>query len=157
MVENLRIPLVVAALIAAGLQAGTYYVWACGVMPGLARADDRTFVNTLNSVNQAIVNPVFMATFLGTPVLAAAALATSTPATRPWTIAALIAALGTVAITAAGNVPLNNALGAATASPDANLAAARSAFETVWVRWNVVRTITATAALAALGLAALRS
>jgi uncharacterized membrane protein len=157
MVENLRTPLMIAALVAAGLQAGTYYVWACGVMPGLARTDDRTFVNTLNGVNQAIVNPVFLATFLGTPVLAAAALAAGTPATRPWTNAALVAAVGTVAVTAAGNVPLNNALAVATVAPDADFAAARTAFETAWVRWNVVRTVTATAALAALGLAVLRS
>jgi uncharacterized membrane protein len=143
MAENLRASVAVAGLVAAGLQAGTYYVWACGVMPGLARTDDHTFVNALNGVNQAIVNPVFMASFLGTPILAAAALVTSTPAARPWTIAGLICAVGTVAVTAAGNVPLNNALAATTASPA--------------VGWNVVRTLTATAAVVALGLAALRS
>lgn len=157
MADNLRTPLLLAALVSAGLQAGTYYVWACGVMPGLARADDRTFVNTLNNVNQAIVNPAFLATFLGTPLLAAAALATSTPATRPWTIGALVAATATVVVTGAGNVPLNEALRVATAAPEADLAAARAAFESAWVRWNVVRTLTATAALAALGWAALRS
>jgi uncharacterized membrane protein len=157
MAENIRASVAIAGLVAAGLQAGTYYVWACGVMPGLARTDDHTFVNALNGVNQAIVNPVFMASFLGTPILAAAAVVTSTPAARPWTIAGLVCAVGTVAVTIAGNVPLNNALAASTASPAADLAAARTAFEAAWVGWNVVRTLTATAAVVALGLAALRS
>jgi uncharacterized membrane protein len=152
---TLRTPFLLAALVAAGLQAGTYYVWACGVMPGLARTDDRTFVNTINGVNQAIVNPAFMITFLGTPLLAVAAVATSSPAARPWTIAAAVLAIGTVVVTVAGNVPLNNAIGASTSTVDTDVAAARAAFEDAWVRWNMLRTLTATGALAALGWAAL--
>jgi len=157
MTENLRTPLLITAIVAAGLQAGTYYVWVCGVMPGLARADDHTFVTTLNQVNQAIVNPVFMLTFLGAPVLVAAAAVTATPAARPWLIAGLALSVATVAVTVLGNVPLNNALGKAATTTHADLAAARAAFETAWVRWNVLRTLTATAALAALGWAALRA
>jgi uncharacterized membrane protein len=157
MVENVRTPLLIAAIVAAGLQAGTYYVWACGVMPGLARADDRTFVTALNQMNQAIVNPVFMLTFLGAPILAAAAVATGTPAVRPWLIAGLALAVATVAITVGGNIPLNDALGRVTSTTDTDLAAGRAAFETAWLRWNVLRTLTSTAALAILGWAALRA
>ncbi len=153
MADTLRSPLLLGAMLTAGLQAGTYYVWACAVMPALARVDDRTFVSTIAHVNQAIVNPVFMASFLGAPVLAGAAVATSTQAARPWTITALALALATVLITAAGNVPLNNALRDVVADP----APARAAFEPAWVRWNIVRTLTSTAALAALGWAALRT
>jgi uncharacterized membrane protein len=157
MADTFRAPLLLTAIVAAGLQAGTYYVWACGVMPGLARADDRTFVTTLTHVNQAIVNPVFMLTFLGAPILAAVAAATSPPPARPWLIAGLALTAATVAVTVVGNVPLNNALGRVTATTDADLAAARAAFETAWVRWNVLRALTSTAALAALGWAALRA
>lgn len=156
MTQNLRTPLLITAIVAAGLQAGTYYVWACGVMPGLARTDDHTFVTALSQVNQAIVNPVFMLTFLGAPILAAAAAVTSTPAARPWLIAGLALTVATVAVTVAGNVPLNDALGKA-ASTGTDLAAARAAFESAWVRWNVLRTLSSTAALAALGWAALRA
>ena len=59
----------------AGLQAGTYFTWSTGVMPGLARVDDRTFVSALQQINVAIVNPLFIATFLGAPLLAGAAIA----------------------------------------------------------------------------------
>jgi uncharacterized membrane protein len=146
--DSLRSPVLLAATVVAGLQAGTYYTWACGVMPGLARVDDRTFVSSMNHVNVAIVNPVFMLSFLGTPALAAAAVATSSASTRGWAIAGLVLALGTVAVTAAANVPLNDALAAG---------GTRHAFEAAWVRWNVVRTVTSTGALAALAWAALRS
>jgi uncharacterized membrane protein len=146
--ETLRTPVLLAATVAAGLQAGTYYTWASGVMPGLARTDDRTFVSSMNHVNVAIVNPVFLLTFLGAPALAAAAVATSSPATRGWVIAGLACAVGTVVVTAAGNIPLNDALAAG---------GSRADFESAWVHWNVVRTVTSTGALAALAWAALRA
>lgn len=146
--ETLRAPVLLAATVAAGLQAGTYYTWACGVMPGLAKVDDHSFTTTLNHVNVAIVNPVFMLTFLGAPALAAAAVVVSPSGARGWAIAGLVLALGTVAVTAAGNVPLNDALAAG---------GSRADFETAWVRWNVVRTLTSTGALAALAWSAIRS
>ena len=34
----------VAATVASGLMAGTFYVFACAVMPALARSDDRVYV-----------------------------------------------------------------------------------------------------------------
>ena len=146
--ESLRSPVLLAATVAAGLQAGTYYTWACGVMPGLAKVDDQSFVSSMNHVNVAIVNPVFMLTFLGTPALAAAAVAVSPSGARGWAVAGLVLALGTVAITAAANVPLNDALAAG---------GSRGDFETAWVRWNVLRTLTSTGALAALAWSAIRS
>ena len=141
-------PVLLAATVTAGLQAGTYYTWACGVMPGLARTDDHTFTSSMNHINVAIVNPVFMLSFLGAPALAAAAVAATTGNARTWAIAGLVCALGTVAVTALGNVPLNDALAAG---------GSRADFETAWVRWNVVRTLTSTGALACLAWAAWRS
>lgn len=148
LLDTLRPPVLLAATLAAGLQAGTYYTWACGVMPGLAKVDDRTFVASMNHVNVAIVNPAFMLSFLGAPALAAASVAVTASGARGWAIAGVVLALGTVAITAAANVPLNDALAAG---------GSRADFESAWVRWNIARTITATGALGALAWAALRS
>ena len=53
--------MLITAIVAAGLQAGTYYTWASGVMPGLARVDDRTSWHAMQQMNIAIVNPVFLA------------------------------------------------------------------------------------------------
>jgi uncharacterized membrane protein len=148
LLETLRGPILLAATVTAGLQAGTYYTWASGVMPGLVRTDDHTFASSMNHINVAIVNPVFMLSFLGAPALAAAAVAATTGNGRAWAIAGLVCALGTAAVTAIGNVPLNDALAAG---------GSRADFETAWVRWNVVRTATSTAALACLAWAAWRS
>jgi uncharacterized membrane protein len=148
LLAQLRNPILLAATLAAGLQAGTYYTWACGVMPGLAKVDDRTFVSSMTHINVAIVNPVFMLTFLGAPALAAAAVVASPPGARGWAIAGLALTIGTVAITAAGNVPLNDALADG---------GSRADFESAWVALNIARTVTATAALGCLGWAALRS
>ncbi len=127
-------------------------------MPGLARVDDRTFVHAMQQMNIAIVNPVFLATFLGAPALAAVGVAVSGGPARPWAIAALVLAIGTVAITGGGNIPLNNAIDAAgdlDKIPD--LAAVRADFETAWVRWNIARCLTSAGALGCLLVAALRA
>lgn len=156
--ETLRSPVLLAATVAAGLQAGTYYAWATGVMPGLSRGDDRTFVAAMQNINVAIVNPAFMLSFLGAPLLAGAAILTSGGSARPWVIAGTAFAVGTIAITAGGNIPLNNALDSAgSVEGIADLAGVRSDFESSWVSWNIARALTSTASLACLAWAALRS
>nr|WP_253945367.1 anthrone oxygenase family protein [Nocardioides sp. zg-DK7169] len=133
-----------------GLQAGTYYAWASGVMPGLGRVDDRTFVAVMREVNRAIVNPVFLASFLGAPLTAGAAALAASGTPRCWAVAGTALAVATVAVTGARNVPLNDALEAGGGDP----AAARAGFERAWRRWNVVRTLTSTGSVACLGVAA---
>src|SRR6476660_6685482 len=94
LLDTIRGPILLAATVAAGLQAGTYYTWASGVMPGLARGDDRSFVATMQNMNVAIVNPAFMLSFLGAPLLAGAAIVTSNSSARPWVIAGMAFAIG---------------------------------------------------------------
>ncbi len=149
--------LAVAATLVAGLQAGTYFTWATGVMPGLARVDDRAFVATMQQVNVAIVNPVFISTFVAAPLLAGALAVLGGAPARPWAVAATVLAIGTVMITVAGNVPLNDALEAAgRVDAIADLAAVRADFESRWVVLNIGRALTSAGALACLGAAALR-
>lgn len=149
--EQLRTPVLVAAGLATGLQAGTYCTWASGVMPGLARTDDRAFVHAMQQVNLVIVNPAFLATFLGAPALAALAVVVAGGPARPWAVAALVLAVSTVVTTSAFSIPLNDALAAVDLDAGARaLAAARESFEGPWVRWNVVRALTSSGALGCL-------
>jgi len=158
LLDTVRGPVLLAATVATGLQAGTYYTWASAVMPGLARADDRTLVATMQSVNIAIVNPIFMLTFIGAPLLAGAAAATSGQTARPWVVAGLTLAVSTVVITGVGNIPLNNALDAAgLVDRIVDLTTVRADFESTWVRWNLARALTSTTSLACLTWAALSS
>lgn len=152
-----RGPVLLMAAVLAGLQAGTYYTWASGVMPGLARTDDRTFVHATQQMSVAIVNPVFMLSFLGAPLFASAAIAVAGPSARPWAIAGAALAVGTLVITATGNIPLNNALEAAGRIDSiVDLAAVRDRFEGRWVAFNVARSFTSLGAMASLVWAAYR-
>ena len=155
--DDLHAPVLTAAIVLGGLQAGTYYTWASGVMPGLARVDDRTFVHAVQQMNVAIVNPVFLASFLGAPALAGLAVLTTGGSARWWVLAGAGLAVATVVITGGLNIPLNDALDAAGPIDSIrDLAAVRSDFESAWRRWNVLRTLTSTASVACLAWAALR-
>ena len=96
MTSNVRGPVLLVAALVAGLQAGTYFTWATGVMPGLARVDDRTFVHAMQQMNVAIVNPVFIATFLGARCWPGPSIAVAGSQARPWAIAATVLAVGTL-------------------------------------------------------------
>ena len=146
----------VAALVAAGLLAGLFYAYACSVMPGLARGDDKTFVEAMRGINVAIVNPVFMLSFLGAPVISVVAAVVTDGDARWWAVASAVLAVATVAVTFAGNIPLNNAIDRVGAPDEiADLGAVRRAFEPGWVRLNVVRAVTSTLATAGFAWAAL--
>ncbi|HYN97594.1 MAG TPA: anthrone oxygenase family protein [Pilimelia sp.] len=137
----------VAATVTAGLSAGLFVAYANSVMPGLARGDDRTLVVAMQNINVAILNGWFAASFAGAPLLTAlAAVLHATGPTRPalpWIGAALLLYALALAITFAGNIPLNDRLAAA-GEPDriGDLAAVRAAFEAAWVRLNLLRAVT---------------
>jgi len=54
-----------AAVVTAGLAAGLFFFNASTVMPALADVDDRTFVEVMDKINDAVYNPVFFAVLLG--------------------------------------------------------------------------------------------
>jgi uncharacterized membrane protein len=150
-----------AATMTMGLMAGVFGLYAHTIMPGLRRADDRTFVAAFQFIDTAIINPWFLASFFGALVLTGLAaglhLAADDRAAVPWILAALVLYLATVVITLAVNVPLNNAIKAA-GDPDRlnDVTAVRERFdEGRWVAWNLVRTVASTAAFGCLAWALL--
>jgi uncharacterized membrane protein len=151
----------VAAAITLGLSAGLFYTYSASVMLGLGRSDDRTFVQAMQNINVAIINPWFMAHFLGALIFTAIAAALHLPKggrpVLPWILAALLLYLVAIVVTGALNIPLNNALEATRGAdtPEA-WAAARQAFEEPWMRWNIVRTLASTGALGAIVWALVR-
>jgi len=146
----------VAATVTMGLMAGVFGLYTHTIMPGLGRTDDRTFVGAFQSIDRAIINPLFLATFVGALVLtglaAALHLGADGRSVLPWAVAAFVLYLAVFVITIGVNVPLNDGLKAAGA-PDriADLAAVRERFnEAKWIRWNLVRTVACTAAFGCL-------
>src|SRR5689334_10201491 len=150
-----------AAVLAMGLMAGVFWIFSNTIMPGLRHTDDRTFVGAFQSTDRAIINPWFMATFFGALILTGLAavlhLSESKRALLPWLGAAFVLYLIAMVITLAVNVPLNDALKAAgDPARMADIAQVRRHFnEARWSAWNLVRTVTSTAAFGCLIWAAM--
>jgi uncharacterized membrane protein len=144
-----------AAVFAMGLLAGLYFFSAIAVMPALTAADDRTLVDAMQQMIDKIENPAFFTVLLGAPTLAAIALyqtrRSAQPKTAAWIIAALALYTVMVVITFAVHIPLNEDLkDAGDPARIDNLAQVRDDFATPWVAWDIVRTLTTTAAFASL-------
>jgi uncharacterized membrane protein len=155
MSDLLRNGSLVAATLAMGLAAGLFYAFSMSVMPGLGRSNDRTFVEAMQQINEAILNPFFALSFGGALVLTGAAavlhLSGDGRPALPWIVAALGLYVVVLVITFALNVPLNDELANA-GRPDriADLAAVRDRFESAWVRWNILRAVVNTVAFGCL-------
>jgi uncharacterized membrane protein len=122
----------------------------------LRHTDDRTFIGAFQSIDKAIINPLFMAAFFGALILTGLAVVLHLSGDRrgllPWLSAAFVLYLIAVVITMAVHVPLNDAIKAAgDPARISDLAAVRRHFdEAKWSAWNLVRTLTSTAAFGCL-------
>ncbi|AEF41037.1 anthrone oxygenase family protein [Hoyosella subflava] len=141
-----------------GLSAGLFFAYACSVMLALRSMPDRVFIDAMQRINSAIVNPWFLSVYIGSAffIVVAVALVAISGAVGPAVAAgvALLMYATTMVITGRVNIPLNVELEAADPEDNAaHLRSARAHFEPRWVRFNLVRTATACAAAAALCLA----
>ncbi|MEU6145139.1 anthrone oxygenase family protein [Streptomyces sp. NPDC047081] len=138
-----------AATVAMGLIAGVFYIFACAIMPALARSDDRVYVEVMRNINDVIQNPVFFLSFMGALLLTAVSAWQLRGQPYRWWVWAAVAAYGLGFLaTVAFNIPLNDDLANAT-----DPTAAREHFEDAWVAWNGVRAVTSTVALGCLARA----
>lgn len=149
-------PLLWLATMTIGLMAGLFFAFSVSVMPGLAKADDRTFIASMQGINRAIQNGAFGSVFFGSFVFTGAAallqLKEGRRAALRWTIAALGLYVVAVVITMGVNVPLNNKLDAAgDVAAMADAAGVRAAFEDPWNAAHLPRTLACVLALGCLG------
>ncbi|MFH5209364.1 DUF1772 domain-containing protein [Antrihabitans spumae] len=151
--QTIRTLTLIVATLTSGLLAGVYYAYATSVMPALNQADPRAAVDVMQRINAVIVNPMFMLTFLGAPLVTVGAVALllgkDSRAVLVWV--AVAAGLNVVAtiVTFSLNIPLNDQLDAV---GDPNLltdpAAVWQDFSS-WTNWNIVRAVLHTAAFGA--------
>ncbi|WP_410874427.1 DUF1772 domain-containing protein [Nocardia sp. A7] len=146
-----RMATMMLALLSTGLVAGVFFAYAISVMPALARTSDRTLIEVMQKVNIVIINPWFMFAFMGTVGFTALAavlhLGKDQRSTLIWIGIAVALSVIAFAVTAALNVPLNEALDAAgDPASIVDTAAVRADYEAAWVRWNLARTVLTTAA-----------
>ena len=145
--------LTLAAALGAGLVAGIFFAFSAFIMAALGRLRPENGISAMQSINVVVLNPVFFFVFCGTAIaaliLAIAALAGWSPSRSLYLLAgALLYLAGTIFVTMAFNVPLNNRL-ASVGAKSAEGASVWNTYLSAWTAWNHVRTIAALAACAA--------
>ncbi len=155
-IDNLRFPLTLFTALGCGLVAGVFFAFSTFVMNALARLQPKEGIIAMQSINITAINPLFMLALFGT---AAACIFLAISSVLKWhqpgaaylLVGSLLYLIGTVLVTIAFNVPLNDAL--AIAKPDSTEGANLWArYLTNWTFWNHVRTIAALAAALILAL-----
>ena len=157
MIGDLLLTLTLITALGCGLVAGVFYAFSTFVMKALARLPAAQGITAMQSINIVVINPVFMAAFMGTA--AACVLVTVFSLVR-WSgsedvyslSGALVYLIGTILVTIAFNVPRNDALAAADPQ-SADGARLWDRYVTSWTAWNHVRTAAALAAAALLTVA----
>lgn len=159
--STVRTAVLFAATLVAGTLAGFFLTYAGTIMPGLATADDRTFVGAFQGLERMFgtfdygVNWPVLIGYLGGPLLMV--VATVLNRDRPvvwWIVAALVLHLATIVVTQTVNVPLNDELTSAGDPDTIDAGQVRADFRESWWRaWNLVRCATSTAAFGCLAWA----
>jgi uncharacterized membrane protein len=140
------------AALGSGLIAGAFFAFSTFVMKALARLPAGAGIAAMQSINVAVINPLFLGVFVGTAAVSVAGVVFALMRWDKPGAAYLLAGgalyfVGTFLVTVVFNVPLNNLLAAV--APDAPDAERQWAgYVSRWTVWNHVRTL---AALAALG------
>lgn len=144
---------VLATALGCGLSGGALFAFSAFVMPALKRLPPAQGIAAMQSINKLAVTPVFMTTLFGTALgcVGLGIWAVRSWGDRPaaWVLAGgALYLVGTIAVTIAANVPLNNAL--ALVDPETREAAGQwSGYVGDWTAWNHVRVV---AAIGAAGL-----
>ena len=146
------------ALLASGIMAGFFWTYSFTVMWGLDRADPRSAIDSMQGINLAVPNPIFLLFFMGLPLLLIAAAilfwqSGQTASLWLFAISAVVYLVGGIGITGAINIPLNDGLARAPVPTD--IAAARDMwtnYSNAWTPWNHLRTALTAFAFALAGL-----
>ena len=134
------------SLILTGLSAGFFYAWSVSVIPGTQNVINTTYLETMQSINRAILNPAFFLIFFGSIVFLSigSIYQFHTNKITFWLMLTASATylIGTVGVTALGNVPLNNQLDLLNLSEltSDKLTQFRKFYENKWNRLHFIRT-----------------
>lgn len=150
--------------VSTALIGGLFYAYSCSVLPGLTRLSDLSFLQAMQAINRAILNPLFFISFMGTLILLPVCTWSFYEKNPSLTFYLLLAATllyagGVFLVTMVGNVPLNDLLdGASLEKMSASeLSALRNKFEPAWNLYHRIRTIISCICIAIVAYAALIS
>ncbi len=145
--------------LACALMGGIFFAFSSFVMPALARIPVEEGIRAMQRINVDVYHWSFMGTFFAAPI-ACVASASFAVYRSGWDsqvalyaiVGCIVYVLGNFVVTAAGNVPLNDALAAVDADT-ANAASVWARYLRGWTRWNHVRTAASMLAAVAFVLA----
>jgi uncharacterized membrane protein len=146
------LPLLVGvATLGAALVAGTFFAFSSFVMKALGELPPTAGIAAMQRINVVVLNRSFLGAFMGTAVVSLLggllAIAGWDQPGAAWFLGgALLYVLGTFAVTAAGNVPLNDRL-AEVVADDPEAVAVWSHYRDRWTRLNTLRTLAAALAV----------
>ena len=152
------------ATLTTGLMAGLFYAWSFSVTTGLSKLSDTNYIEAMQSLNKAILNPAFFLIFWGS--ILSLMLATILHYEQPlssifWLllIATVVYLIGSIAVTFSGNIPLNNSLEIfkLNSSSVEEIKLQRTAFESRWNKLNMIRTISSSLAFIVLIIACFKT
>jgi uncharacterized membrane protein len=136
--------LIVCTAIACAAMGGVFFAFSTFVMQALRRLPPAQGVAAMQSINVTAVTPIFMTVLFGTAaasvMVGLRALLDRHGPTSSYLIAGSLSYLiGTIGVTIALNVPLNNALAAVDPS-SGDAARLWMKYARSWTAWNHVRT-----------------
>ncbi|MGH9941314.1 MAG: DUF1772 domain-containing protein [Pyrinomonadaceae bacterium] len=157
-VDNLLYVLTLCAALGCGLIAGVFFAFSSFVMKALARLPPGEGTAAMQSINVAVINPLFMTAFLGTAtvcilVMVSSLLRWHAPGAAYLLAGSILYLVGTLLVTMVFNVPMNEALASAVAPEDTEGVSLWASYLTHWTTWNHIRTAAALAAAASLTIA----
>lgn len=146
--KNMSTAILLVTATSTALIAGLLYAYTCSVNIGLGHLSDEGYLSAMQSINRAILNPIFFATFIGTllllPITTVIHYGSAMHNRFLFLLAATVMyAIGVFGVTMLGNVPLNETLDRfdlASASSD-EIARQRKSFEIPWNKLHAIRTI----------------
>ncbi|GGZ82903.1 anthrone oxygenase family protein [Algibacter mikhailovii] len=128
------------------LSIGFFFAWSVSVILGTQKVSDYSYLESMQSINRAILNPVFFMVFFGS--LVALIIQTYFQLNNKplfWLALAstILYLIGPFGITAFGNVPLNNALDTLNISQlnPLELKNFRTYYEGTWNHYHNIRTM----------------
>jgi uncharacterized membrane protein len=157
MIDRLLPALTFMASLSCGLAAGIFYAFSSLVMRALARIPSAEGIAAMQSINVSVVNFWFCAAFFG-PALICCVLAVfsvlrwNSPGAQFILLGCALYLVGTMVVTFAFSVPLNDTL-AAFDPASAQGATEWASYLTTWTNWNHVRTAGALFAAASFTMA----
>jgi uncharacterized membrane protein len=142
-----KIVVLFSAILITGLSAGFFYAWEVSVIPGTKLISDQSYLETMQSINRAILNPAFLAVFMGTALLLSVSSYMQYRASVNLSFWLMLAAtvayvVGTFGVTMTGNVPMNDALDAINLA-DINAEGLKNIRVSHEGKWNQLNTIRA--------------